>query len=179
MVSKAEVEYAARVSLGDAEDHAIPDNWEELLDRHSVVVVEGSLQVDDRTELEVLPGHTPGGLVVYRREGPSSVAICGDVIKNAWDALNGKPSAAGVDAAAARESIGKVMEKADVLVPGHDRPFAFRHGAIQFLSPFFWQVRGHILPRPEDDIILDIDMAPALVPECVGPGRLPVGTRPI
>ncbi len=162
-VAKAEVEYARRVSAGEADDAAVPENWENILDRHEVRLIEGPLRIDDRTEIEVLPGHTPGGLVMYRRERSATVAVCGDVVKNAWDAVRGEPSAAGVDLAAAGRSIRHVLERSRVIIPGHDRPFSFRNGTVEFLIPFSWQVRGYLLPGPEDEVMLDISLPAAVV----------------
>lgn len=160
VVAKAEVDYARRVSNGDFLDPSVPDDWQSILEAHEVRLVDGPLRLSNDTEIEVLPGHTPGGLVVYR-QGPSTVALCGDTIKNAWEALNGKPSAAGVDGAAAAGSIRRVLARSEVLVPGHDRPFCIRNGAVEFLAPFSWQVRGHLLPGPEDEVMLDIHLPAA------------------
>ena len=122
-----------------------------------VRVVDGSMSLDERTELEVLPGHTPGGIVVYRH-GASTVAICGDAIKNGWDVLQGAPTAAGVDFAAGRESIRHILGRAEIVVPGHERPFTHRGGVVEFLGPLCWRVTGHLLPGQPNDIILDVNL---------------------
>jgi N-acyl homoserine lactone hydrolase len=157
LVSKAEMEYAIRVAAGEFDDPAVPENWRAILEEHEVRVVDGPMTLDERTELEVLAGHTPGGLVMYRR-GAATLAICGDVIKNGWDVLNGEPTAAGVDLAAGRESIRHVLGKAEVIVPGHERPFTYQGGVLEFLSPFNWQVRGHLLPGTPNDILLNVSL---------------------
>lgn len=158
VVAGAEVEYAQKVMSGEMEDNAIPDNWQSILNGREIQRVDGPIHLDEKTQLDVFPGHTPGGLVVYRQE-TSTIAICGDVIKNAWDALTGEPSAAGFDAAQGRNSIKRVLERAEIIIPGHDRPFCMRDGALEFLSPFSWQVRGHLFPRPQDEVMLDINLA--------------------
>jgi glyoxylase-like metal-dependent hydrolase (beta-lactamase superfamily II) len=161
-VAKSEVEYAGRVLAGEIDDLAIPENFQDILSEHQVRLVEGSLRIDDRTAIEVLPGHTPGGLVVYREGEPATVALCGDVIKNAWDAVKGEPTAASLDPLSGRESIHHVLKKAQVIVPGHDRPFLLHGDALDFLSPFSWQIMGNLLPGPLDEVMLDIRL-PATV----------------
>ena len=163
LVSKAEMEYAMRVSEGECEDPAVPENWRAILEEHEVQIVDGPTVLDERTELDVLPGHTPGGLVVYRK-GSSTVAVCGDVIKNGWDVLRGEPTAAGVDFELGRESIRCILRKAEIIVPGHERPFVHRRGVPEFLVPFRWQIRGHMLPGVADDILLDVDLPAGVVP---------------
>ncbi len=157
VVSRAEVDHALGVSAGQVDDPAVPENWFSLLAGHELVVVDGPVAMDRHTEIVPLPGHTPGGLVVFRH-GFGTVAICGDVIKNAWDAVNGSPGSAGVDAEAAGRSIKHVLGRARTIIPGHDRPFSYSGESVEFLSPFGWQVSGSLLPGPRDEILLDIDL---------------------
>lgn len=161
-VAKAEVEYARRVVGGEIDDPSIPENWESILDGHEVQLVEGAVRIDDRTEIEVLPGHTPGGLVVYRK-GQVNAAICGDVIKNAMDAAVGEATAAGLDAVSAGSSIRHVLEKAHVIVPGHDRPFFLHNDVLEFLSPFNWQIRGNLMPGEQDEVMLEVSLPLAVL----------------
>ncbi len=161
-VAKAEVEYARRVVAGEIDDPSIPENWESILAGHEVELIDGAVRIDDRTELEVLPGHTPGGLVVYRR-GQGNVAICGDVIKNAMDAAGGEATAVGLDAASAGSSIRHILEKARVIVPGHDRPFFLHNDVLEFLSPFNWRIRGNLMPGKQDEIMLDVNLPLAVL----------------
>ncbi|MCE5333827.1 MAG: MBL fold metallo-hydrolase [Desulfobacteraceae bacterium] len=158
IVSKDEVDYAASVVAGKAEDPSVPENWRALLNGHGIELISEPVELDSRTEIVSFPGHTPGGLVLFRKEA-DTVAICGDVIKNAWDAVNGKPGAAGVDDKAAARSIRHVLERARIIVPGHDRPFCLEGESLAFLSPFSWEVRGSILPGPQDEVLLDIGLA--------------------
>lgn len=172
-VAKAEIEHARRVSAGEVEDTDVPENWQAILDQHEVDLIEGPQRIDGRTEVEVLPGHTPGGLVVYRR-CPETVAVCGDVIKNAWDAVKGEPGVIRGDFTAAGRSIRHVLEKSRVIIPGHDRPFSIRNGALEFLAPFSWQVSGSLMPGPQDEVLLDIRLPEAVVENplvCSGRGR--------
>lgn len=162
IVARAEIDYALGVSAGEIDDPSVPESWQSILDAHEVRIIDGPTRLDGLTEVEPLPGHTPGGLVVYRR-CPEMVAICGDVIKNAWDAVSGEPAAAGVDLAAGRQSIHRVLDRSAVIVPGHDRPFSFRNGTIEFLSAFTLQLRGHLLPGPRDELMLDINLPAAVI----------------
>lgn len=68
-----------------------------------------------------LPGHTPGsiGLVV---DGGTAV-LTGDAVPSAGVLVSGQPLGRSADPARAQESIRRVVGLADVVYPGHDRPF--------------------------------------------------------
>lgn len=91
-VSRAELDYARQVSAGEVRDFSIPDFWPALLDNRRVHIVDDDLRISPTKRLKVLPGHTPGCMAMFC-EGPG-IAVCGDVIKNAWEAITGKAGTA-------------------------------------------------------------------------------------
>lgn len=151
-VSQAEIDYAEQVAAGSTVDHAVPDFWEFLLWNRSVHRVEKEHELGPGCGLTVRPGHTPGGIVMLCR-GSENTAVCGDVIKNAWEAASGRPDMAA-SAADAAESIRVVMAQADVIIPGHDRPFRHFQGGLEFLAPFQWEVRTNLYPEPLNNPVL-------------------------
>ncbi len=155
-ISRAEMEYADQVLAGRMEDHSIPDFWPSLLENRQVRVVDELLDLSSRVSLVHLPGHTPGCLAMFY-EGTSSVAVCGDVIKNAWEAVRGESTMALGGRAAARNSIETVLKRAAVIIPGHDRPFIKKEEGLEFLTPFVWEVRANIYPEKEDRSVLRLN----------------------
>jgi glyoxylase-like metal-dependent hydrolase (beta-lactamase superfamily II) len=103
-VAKSELEYARMVSNVEIEDPSIPDFWSFLLIDKDVQLVEDSLELEPGIELVNLPGHTPGCLAMFYKEFVT-VAVCGDVIKNGWEALTGEASTTGGDADKTRENV--------------------------------------------------------------------------
>ena len=83
-----------------------------------------------------LPGHSPGsmGLLVETDDGVAAVA--GDALHSGPVALRGEAPLVFFSPTRARESIARVLGAADVVYPGHDRPFRVRSGAIDYLAPF-------------------------------------------
>lgn len=157
IVSKAELDYAQEVSLGNLDDPSIPDFWPVLFKDKDVRLVEGSLKLEPGLELVNLPGHTPGCLAMFY-EGAITVAACGDVVKNGWEALTaeaGSPES-GVDRL--RENFMFIANRADVIIPGHDRPFVIRENGIEYLTDLNWQVKGNFFPRPQDEVLLNLNM---------------------
>jgi glyoxylase-like metal-dependent hydrolase (beta-lactamase superfamily II) len=157
IVSKAELDYARIVSAGKIEDPSIPDFWPFLLKDKDVRLVDDSLELQQGIELVNLPGHTPGCLAMFYHEA-ATVAICGDVIKNGWEALSGEASTTGIDVNRMRENVKFIDNRADVIIPGHDRPFIIKEKGLEYLTDVNWQVQGNFFPRPENEVLLNINM---------------------
>jgi N-acyl homoserine lactone hydrolase len=163
-LSQAELDYASRVAAGDLEDPAIPDFWPALLDGRKLQVVAGKLDLSESVQLVTMPGHTPGGLVMFLK-GPSTIAVCGDVIKNGWEALTGEPTTNCADRVQAQASISQVLEKARVIVPGHDGPLIRQSDGVEYLSDFNWEVQGYLYPRPREEVIIKVSRPAGYYPK--------------
>ena len=79
-----------------------------------------------------LPGHTPGisGVVLEKER----VILTGDAVKNAYDYTHGIPPYAIYDGAAGLKSYTKIPAVADVIVPGHGRPFTVQECRISYVG---------------------------------------------
>ena len=79
-----------------------------------------------------LPGHTPGisGLILEEER----VILTGDAVKNAYDYTHGIPPYAIYDGPIGLESYTKIPAAADVIVPGHGRPFTVEKGKITYVG---------------------------------------------
>ena len=156
-ISQAELDYAKRVQAGEVIDHSIPDFWPLLLENRQIQIVEDTVELSSSVKLVHLPGHTPGCMAMFYG-GPSTVAVCGDVIKNAWEAATGESALALADRAAARSSIEAVRQQASVVIPGHDRPFVWDEKGIQFLTAFSWEIRTSLYPDEQNKSALKINL---------------------
>jgi len=164
IVSKAELDYAQRVSDGNLEDLSIPDFWPVLLKGKDVRLVDDALELETGLELVNLPGHTPGCLAMFYHE-VVTVAACGDVIKNGWEALTGEAGSPADAVGKLRENVKFISDRADVIIPGHDRPFIIREDGIKYLTDVAWQVRGNFFPRPRDEVLLNLKMKGGYCPK--------------
>jgi glyoxylase-like metal-dependent hydrolase (beta-lactamase superfamily II) len=157
-LAESELDYARQVSAGKVEDPSIPDFWSELLANHKVNAVEDTLEIDEDIKLVNLPGHTPGCLVMFY-EGPATVAVCGDVIKNGWEIMSGESTSPGANDIQTQANIKFVKEMAQVIIPGHDRPLMVCRDGLKYLNDFQWQIIGNFFPRPREERLLDLKMA--------------------
>jgi N-acyl homoserine lactone hydrolase len=93
-----------------------------------------------------LPGHTPGsiGLVL------GTTLFAGDAVVCAKDAVAGRPLGPSADAAQAAASLSTALAMAEVIYPGHDRPF--RTGArLAYIDDYELRIRLFVDPEGEDE----------------------------
>lgn len=76
-----------------------------------------------------LPGHTPGSIGVTVTTDDGVAVLTGDAVATADALRSGRCLGRPADAAAADASVARVAGIADVVYPGHDRPFRVADGA--------------------------------------------------
>jgi N-acyl homoserine lactone hydrolase len=154
-LSRAEREYARKVLSGDAVDPSIPDFWPSMLENHRVHAVDDGFRLSPTKRLRVFPGHTPGSMAMIC-DGPPRAAVCGDAVKNAWEAVTGRSGVPLAGDAAAAGSIAGILREASVLVPGHDVPFVKNSDGVEFLMPFRWEVNISLYPDSPGETVASL-----------------------
>ena len=157
ILCQAEIRYAEEVEAGLVQDDAIPDFWPALLEGRKVQTVEDALSIGKGLEIVRLPGHTPGCLSLFYAGNPS-VAVCGDVVKNGWEAVTGAATSQSLDDDLSRKSINIIKQRGEVIIPGHDRPFSLRDEGLEYLGEFSWEIYGNVFPRPQNETIYTLDL---------------------
>ncbi|MHC4424010.1 MAG: MBL fold metallo-hydrolase, partial [Planctomycetota bacterium] len=89
-----------------------------------VRLIEADTRVDEHITILETPGHTPGCISCLAKEGDVRIVLAGDAIKNAYDYVAGVAEMS-FDKEASRKTIEKIQGVADIIIPGHDRPFCF------------------------------------------------------
>lgn len=155
-VSEAEIRHAERVSSGETIDHALVDFWRGLLDGRKLTPVGDALDMGDGWRLSAKPGHTPGCLAL-QYDGPGwKAVVCGDALKNAWEAVTGRATMALAGDDQAARSIKALLEEGRVVFPGHDRPFLMESGVPRFLGSCRWELRANWYPEPQGRVFLTL-----------------------
>jgi glyoxylase-like metal-dependent hydrolase (beta-lactamase superfamily II) len=157
ILCEAEIRYAEEVDAGLVQDDSIPDFWPALLEGRKVHIVNDALIIAKGLEVVRLPGHTPGCLSLFYT-GTPSVAVCGDVVKNGWEAVIGAAISQSLDDDLSRKSIKVIKQRGEVIIPGHDRPFRLRDEGLEYLGEFSLEIYGNVFPRPQNEIIYTLDM---------------------
>lgn len=89
------------------------------------VSVTSDIEIAEGVRLVHTPGHTEGSMSIFV-ESDRRYAIVGDAIPLRANYDKGVPPRLNCDSDEAVSSMRKIIRWADVIVPGHDRPFSVR-----------------------------------------------------
>jgi len=104
-------------------------------------VLDGDI-VAPGVEVMEVPGHSPGSLALSVETDQGIACLAGDALHFAYVAQTKKNPTVFWDDALATESIERLVQRADVLYPGHDRPFRLVEGAVEYLTPLDLTIHG-------------------------------------
>jgi len=107
---------------GNPDNYAIPPNF------YSAIRQTGRMElINDDKEIApgiatlLVPGHTPGSMALVLRDyGMPTTVVAGDAVKNMAELADGKVPKAW-DTAVSAQSIKKIRDIAEIVIPGHDR----------------------------------------------------------
>lgn len=124
-------------------DWATPQWTGAIIERQLVEEVDEGSVLAPGVGIVNMPGHSPGSIGVTVDTADGLAVITGDALHYAYVIETGVNPLVFWDAEAARQSILRVRELADVIYPGHDRPFRrSASGQIEYLRPFALTVAG-------------------------------------
>jgi N-acyl homoserine lactone hydrolase len=135
-------------------DWATPAWSGSMIEHHDHVV-----EVDEGHEIEPgvfilhTPGHSPGSICVAVEDEAGCRVVTGDVLQYATTALAGYNPVVFWDDEAATRSIHRVTGIADVIYPGHDRPFRLDNGRVRYERPFELTLMG--IDASSEDVEFD------------------------
>ncbi len=115
-LSRREWEYARQPH---PKDTAIPWKILELLEPYQVTLVDDTLDITKGVHFFQAPGHTPGSSALALETEKGMVVLAGDAIKYPKEILLRRPDLHYDTMEKGSESIRKIVEMADVIVPGH------------------------------------------------------------
>lgn len=123
IISAKELEY---VKQPHPKDTNVPFFWRAILEGRKITSVdrEGGGQAMKDVSFMILPGHTPGCLAAAVETKEGTVVLAGDAGKYAKEFLTRKKFDSMIYASPeeVERSIERILEVADVVIPGHDRP---------------------------------------------------------
>ena len=113
-------------------DWATPAYTSAVLESYNLREVKEGDKIDEGVTVLDTPGHTAGSMAVLADTAGGLTAICGDSVHNGWAARTGQPRLVFWDLEQGKESIRRVLGQADIIYPGHDRPFRFSGGKVRY-----------------------------------------------
>ena len=146
LIHKLEHKYAHKPHKND---WATPAWTGAMVDHHPTVQeVEEGYEIEPGVRLIHTPGHSPGSIAVMIETDQGLCAITGDVLHFASIALTKQNPLVFWNEADARKSIDRILETAEVIYPGHDRPFRLVRGEIEYIAPLDITIAG-LTPQTE------------------------------
>ena len=128
----------------------------------NVIEVEDGYEIEPGVRVLHTPGHSAGtmALIVETPQGP--VAVTGDGIAHAQVAVTRINANIFWNEEDSRRSIERVLESAEVIYPGHDRPFrVLRDGGVEHLGTRQLEFYGLDLNDPK--VSVDPERRPPFV----------------
>jgi N-acyl homoserine lactone hydrolase len=106
-----------------ANDWATPKYTDAILGRLRVHEVREGDQVAPGVTVIETPGHTVGSISLLVDDPDGPLCVAGDALPHARSVFTGLPAIIFDREERARASIRKILDAANVVYPGHDRPF--------------------------------------------------------
>jgi glyoxylase-like metal-dependent hydrolase (beta-lactamase superfamily II) len=116
LVSKAEWDYAR---APHEKDLFMPWGIHDELEKHVLELIAGEGAISNRISYFPAPGHTPGCYCLQLDTAPGRVVIAGEAIKYAKEVITRRCDMAFDTIEAGTESIHRIIEIADRIIPGH------------------------------------------------------------
>lgn len=156
-------------------DWATPGWTGAVIERSQLVEVGEDYKVSPHVRILDMPGHSPGSIGVAVETAAGLAVLAGDAIHTRVAALNGRNPLVFWNERQANESLRRVIELADVVYPGHDRPFRVANGELEYIEPFALTLtglrpnrRGLVLEEPTPERAREVWIMPG-----IGEQRLP------
>ena len=146
ILHERELAYADDVA---AHDDQTPAYIGRALRKLRLKTVSGDVDLAPGLRILDLPGHTPGSIGLLVGEE----LLAGDAIVGARDAAHGKVHGRSFDAAKAEASRMRALDSAQVIYPGHDRPFRMDEGRVAYVGDYALRIRLFMDPYGPDEEI--------------------------
>jgi N-acyl homoserine lactone hydrolase len=116
-------------------DLLVPEFMSDYLESISerLILVKNFVELQKNIVVIETPGHTPESISCLITHHGLRIMLTGDAIKNAYEYVSGV-NEAHYDRQTSQQTIMKIKGMADIIIPGHDRPFSAKNGKISYLS---------------------------------------------
>jgi N-acyl homoserine lactone hydrolase len=122
---------------GEAPRDLMTPAWTKyLIPRDRVVPIEPGDDVIPGVELIAAPGHTAGCIALEMQIDGEVVVVTADAVPWAEVARLQQSALVFWDVEDSQKSIKKLVKRADVMYPGHDRPFRLVNGEVKYLIDY-------------------------------------------
>ncbi len=133
ILHQTDVDFALAAKPGE---HLFLAEWlmEKLAADSRLVTFRGEMEVCPGVTLFETPGHSPGAVSAILDWNGHRTVVAGDAVKYRIDLLSKTVDSTHLDPATSVKSIHKIEGLAEVVIPGHDRPFQLENGKARYLT---------------------------------------------
>lgn len=118
------------------EDDATPKWTSSIIERQRVREVSDGDELLPGVYVIDAPGHSAGSMVLAVETDAGLAVVAGDAIQNRLVASSRRNMMVFWDEKQANRTVEQLLSVADIIYPGHDRPFGVSGNDIEYLSPF-------------------------------------------
>lgn len=160
VVSKRELEYALSDDPKRAGDLYVSEHTAKLIKTGKILEAYEGLKLSENVQVIETPGHTPGSISLVI-SGDKNTVITGDAVKNAWEFKTGTAEMFYGEKSDVINSINKIKDLADFVIPGHDRCFLYnkKSGDLTFCGDLSLQLYARLHPHIDQWTILALSVA--------------------
>ncbi|MFE7416846.1 MBL fold metallo-hydrolase [Rhodococcus sp. NPDC057529] len=157
-VSRREMEWALQVPHGVG---PVPELYvRELASSPATVLLDDESEVLPGIRTEIVPGHTPGSLIVTVDHDGTRTIFLGDAAKNRAELVCHRVDAT-LDAPLSKDSIARIWTRWEevpgtTVVPGHDLPMVLRDGGCSYLDTRQTSVQARLSADFDDVTTFDL-----------------------
>lgn len=124
-VSETEWNYA-----NSAHDIFVSETHLPFLDSYKKTFVLDNQELFPGIRCIYTPGHTPGGISLLVESRAGTIGLAGDAVKNRAELELGSV-AMSKDVESSKQSINRLKDRADIIIPGHDCPLRICGNAVK------------------------------------------------
>jgi len=168
VISKRELEYSRNPK---ANDYATAKYFADTLSPHTVNEVSGETELEKGLGTFETPGHTAGHQSVLVETSGGLVCLGGDAISDAGALSRGLPAFVFWSVEQAQSSLKKISATANIIYPGHDRPFRIDGENIEYLTEAPTIKVSGFLDSSRDSVSMELGLPPKFEPR-IDPGAV-------
>jgi len=156
VIGRKELEWALERKLDEV--LSIPPNLPRQLAAYpKLKMIDGDTELLPGLTMIETPGHTPGHMSLVAETAKGKIVLAQDAVKYRSEFLTGKADQS-IDGDASAASIERVASLADIVVPGHDRPFRVEGCRATYIGESKAEILVKSSPSLEEETIFTIGL---------------------
>jgi len=157
VISEKELDYVFSDKPSEVGDTFIPHTIiERLTKERNITEIKKDTHITENISVINTPGHTPGCISVKVEEENKTTVICGDCPRSAWELIKGESILCFGSPKDFKNTIKRIRKIANLIIPGHDRPFTIRKDEIIYQKSLNVDLYLYLNPKAEKPTVYTV-----------------------